>query len=291
MVWGTLVRLVFDFGVLAILSRFPGVSGITAGTAAIASGVTAEAVFIGVCARATVSELGEPRPGTEPLTRSSFLSFYVPLAMTPLLTLLIQPIGSAAMSRMPDALSSLAAWTPVHALVFLTRSLGFAFNEVVVALLDRPGARPALVRFTTLLAVGTMACLAALAATPLSRLWFEQVSGLEPELGRVCATALFFALLMPGYQAVQSYHQGSLVHARRTRGVTESVALYLVVSASILGVGAVLDPLRGIYFALIAFSTGGILQTAWLVHRSRQLRAAEIRQSERGATAGRSGLQ
>lgn len=277
MVWGTLVRLAFDFGVLAFLSSTTDISGISAGTAAIASGVTAEALFIGYCARPTVRELPAPRSDAEPLTRSSFLHFYVPLAMTPLLTLLIQPIGSAAMSRMPDALSSLAAWTPVHALVFLVRSLGFAFNEVVVALLDRPGARPALLRFTSLLALGTMAVLAALAATPLSRLWFEEVSGLDPELGHVCATALFFALLMPGYQAVQSYHQGSLVHARRTRGVTESVALYLVVSASILAAGTVFDPLRGIYFALIAFTTGGVLQTAWLVRRSRQLPRHEIR--------------
>ena len=44
------------------------------------------------------------------------------------MTLVIQPIGAAAMSRMPDALPSLACWPAVYGLVFLLRSLGFAFN-------------------------------------------------------------------------------------------------------------------------------------------------------------------
>ena len=59
MVLGTLVRLAFDFGVLLALSRWTELSGIAAGTTAIASGVTAEAIFIGACSRSTVAELPE----------------------------------------------------------------------------------------------------------------------------------------------------------------------------------------------------------------------------------------
>ena len=87
--------------------------------------------------------LAKAPPRAEPLTRLGFLRFYVPLALTPLMTLIAQPIGAAAMNRMPDVLESTAAWPGVHGLVFLTRSAPLAFNEVVVALLGAPGGRRA----------------------------------------------------------------------------------------------------------------------------------------------------
>ncbi|NTV72533.1 MAG: AAA family ATPase, partial [Azonexaceae bacterium] len=53
----------------------------------------------------------KPAPTVSPaITLRSFLDFYIPLAMTSLLFLLAQPIGSAALSRMPNALASLAVW-------------------------------------------------------------------------------------------------------------------------------------------------------------------------------------
>ncbi|MBI3492052.1 MAG: gamma-glutamylcyclotransferase, partial [Acidobacteria bacterium] len=61
-----------------------------------------------------------------PVTLKNFLHFYVPLAMTSLLVLLVQPIGSAALSRMPNALPSLAVWPVLAGLVFLVRSMGLA---------------------------------------------------------------------------------------------------------------------------------------------------------------------
>jgi Na+-driven multidrug efflux pump len=169
---------------------------------------------------------------------------------------------------------SLAAWPGVHGLVFLTRSAPLAFNEVVVALLGQPGGPRALRRFTWLLAASVMALLALLALTPLGRLWFGGVTGLEPHLVELSSTALVFALLMPGYTALQSWFTGALVHSGRTRAITEAVALYLVVSTVLLVVGVRLQLFTGIYFALVAFTSGGVLQTLWLWHRSRAAVAA-----------------
>jgi len=58
-------------------------------------------------------------------------------------------------------------------LVFMVRGSGIAYNEVVVALLDRAGSLTSLRRFAGLLAGLTTALLLLLVATPLSRFWFE----------------------------------------------------------------------------------------------------------------------
>ena len=138
------------------------------------------------------------------------------------MTLLIHPVGSAGMSRMPEPLSSLAAWPVVYGLVFLTRGLGFAFNEVVVSLAGKPGGMNQLRRFARILALSTMGIMALIAFTSLGESWFRDVSGLSAELTRLSSVTIMFAILMPGYQVYQSWYGGLLVHYHRTRGSVSS---------------------------------------------------------------------
>jgi len=114
-----------------------------------------------------------------PLTWRAFYGFYAPLAVTSLLLLLVQPLGSVALGRMPLALPSLAVWPVLGGFLFMSRSLGFAYNGVVVALLERPGALLGLRRFAGLLTLGTTGALLLIAATPAARGWFVGVAGLE----------------------------------------------------------------------------------------------------------------
>ena len=268
---GTGVRLVANASALGLGVWWGGLPGAGVAALGVSSGVLAEAIFIGWSVQPVLRERLRPAPAREvPLTRAKFLSFYLPLALTPLMTLLIQPIGAAAMSRMPLALLSLAAWPGVHGLVFLTRSAPLALNEVVVALIGAPGGRRALRRFTYALAASVVGVLVLLAFTPLGELWFAGISGLPPELVELSSLALLFALLMPGYTALQSWYTGALVHSGRTRAITEAVALYLVISGALLALGVAFQLYTGILYALAAFSTGGVAQTLWLGHRSRE---------------------
>jgi hypothetical protein len=269
LVVGTVVRLASNAALLVLGVAHGGISGIVVGTAGIAVGVVAEALFAGFCVqRYCRPALRRAAPPAEPFRWGAFFGFYLPLAATPFLTLLVQPLGAAAMNRMPEPITSLAAWSPVYGLVFLTRSAGFAFNEVVVTLVQRPGGLPALRRFAWGLGVSMMGLLALLAFTPLGGWWFGTVSGLSDDLVGVAAAALGLAVLMPGYAVLQSLYQGALVRARRTRAVTEAVALYLLIAASLLAAGVALAPARGIEVALCAFTLAGLAQTGWLWLRS-----------------------
>lgn len=268
---GTAVRLVTNAGMLgfgAFVMEWPG---IVVGASAIAAGVTAEALWIGWRVRPVLARQVRTAPAEgDPLTVGCFLRFYVPLALTPLITLFIQPLGAMAMNRMPQAVASVAAWPAVHGMLFITRSLGMAYNEVVVTLADKPGAVAALRSFQRRLALGTMGFLALLAATPLAELWFVSVSELDREVANLCKVAIALGVLMPGYAVLQSWFQGVLVKRRTTRAVTEAVALYFAVSAVLLWTGVQLQRTAGVWWALGSFVTAGILQTAWLWWRSRE---------------------
>lgn len=272
---GTGVRLGANAVVLAAGSAAGGLPGIAVGTAAIATGVVAEAVYAGLAVRPVRHGALRRAPAVAPaLTPGAFVRFYLPLMLTPMLAFLGAPLSSAAISRMPRALESLAVWPVVNGLVFTLRSVGFAFNEVVVALLDRPHALAPLRRFAHGLAFATTAALLLVAATPLGTLWLVRLSALPAELAALGGVALWLSLALPGLNALQSLHQGAIVHSRSTRAVTESVVILLGVTAAVLGAGVAIGRVSGLWVASLAAVAGAGFQVAWLARRSRAARRA-----------------
>ncbi|MDY7079718.1 MAG: hypothetical protein SXV54_22765 [Chloroflexota bacterium] len=270
---GTLVRLVADGLVLATGYLVGTIPGIVVATSAIATGVVSEAVYAGLRVRPVLrDQLKQAPPVEQPLTLRTFIKFYVPLATTSLLNMLVQPIISAALSRMPNALESLAVWSVVSGFVFLLRSTSYAYNEVVIALLDEPRSARNLRRFAISLAALTTAALLIVAATPLATFWFGQVSALSPRLVALAGLGLWIALPIPGLNALQSWYQGTVVHSRRTRFITEAVAIFLLVDSAILWAGVVWGRVAGLYVGLVASGAGMLTQTAWLWWRSRPAR-------------------
>jgi intracellular septation protein A len=76
---------------------------------------------------------------------------------------------------------------------------------------------------------------------------------------------------MPGYAVLQSWYQGALVKARRTRPITEAVLLYFALSSGLLAIGIARQETVGIYWALGSFVVAGCAQTTWLWWRSRKV--------------------
>jgi len=175
---------------------------------------------------------------------------------------------------MPGALESLAAWPVVTGLTFLLRSFGISYNEVVVALLDRPYSSPNLRRFTAVLGGLTTGALLIVAVTPVATFWFKSVSGLAPHLVALARTSLWFALPLPALSVLQSWYQGVILHSRRTRGITEAVVIYLMITTVVLWVGIAWGAITGIYVGLVALSAGEFLRNGWLIWRSRPARRA-----------------
>lgn len=159
---GTAIRLAANGAMLAFLVLLdrgnPALTlpGIVVGTSGISAGVIAEAIYAGLRVQPVLKGELRQAPTVHPvLTWRTFFAFYIPLVMTAVINMLAQPATPAAISRMPFALESLAALPVVSGLAFMFRSMGFAYNEVVVALLDHPGSTALLRRFANLLAVIT----------------------------------------------------------------------------------------------------------------------------------------
>jgi hypothetical protein len=270
---GTLVRLFVSSSVLLgglVVNSF---SGIVVATVAMSSGVIVEAGFILLFVRPILKDLKESNPHpVAPLTLKQLGVFYWPLAFTPLITIATLPIVSAGISRMPQALESLAVWPVLGGLSFVFRSVGFAMQEVVVALYDRPHFLAPLRQFVGLVSLCTSGTLLLIAATPLSTIWFEWVAALTPELSALASTALWLVVIFPALSAWESFFQGELVHRGLTICITQSVCLYLAGSSILLFVGVLYGQVTGLYVGLAAMGTGLAIQMWWLWTHSRRFK-------------------
>jgi hypothetical protein len=271
---GTVVRLLAGATVLTIGFVSGAFPGIVVGAGAAAAGVMAEALYTAWRVRPVLRNELRPAPAVAELSWLAFWRFYIPLALTSFLLLVWQPIGSAALSRMPLALESLAVWPVVSGLIFMIRSPGIAYNEVVVALLDEPQSYPTLNRFTRFLTGTTTAMHFLVAVTPLALWWFTNVAALPEYLITMALVSLWITLPLPALSVLQSWYQGAIMHGRLTRGIPESVLAFLAAILAVLGTGIALGTYTGIYVGMVGFVLANLAQTGWLWFRSRQVLAA-----------------
>ena len=281
---GTIVRLAADCCVLGVglalanwLPEWAPPGAMLAG-AVLGVGTIAEAVYIELLARPVVRrDLSEDRDDVPALTLRSFSAFYIPLALTPLMTLSMQPMGSATMSKMPSSADSLAGWGAVYGLIFILRSPGFAFQEVVVSLERHWGghARAALHRAALYVAVVVTAIALLLSIGPTGTFWFSHVARLEDGLVALCLQGMAIGFMAPALAVLLHLQQGRLVAERRTREVTFGVVVYFLVAALGLFLGVQTQLVAGMPWTIAVFLIAGTSQVVWLGWRVRAIQARD----------------
>jgi len=266
---GTFIRLAADMAVLVAGYLIGTIPGIVVATAAVAAGVISEAVFVGIKVKPVINNQLRQEPETSPpLTKAFFLRYYMPLALTSLITLISQPLISTALSRMPAALDSLAIWPVLSGLLFIFRSPGVAFNEVVVTLLEDRDSYRSLKKFAIMLTTVSTALLFLITITPLSSIWFLKITALPGSLIALGNTALWFSLLIPGSNVLQSWYQGILLQSGKTKGIPEAVGIFLLITIVIYIFGILQGKYPGVYIGTVGFSLGMACQAAWLKYKS-----------------------
>ncbi|MCZ6671507.1 MAG: hypothetical protein O7C75_01070 [Verrucomicrobia bacterium] len=270
--WGTFIRLVSLCLVLAVGSTFRGIPGLVIATAAAALAVMVEAGFIWLKVRPVIRLKVRCAKVVWPLlTYRVIVKFYAPLALTTFCLLLVQPISTAAMSRMSFAFESLAVWPAVNGLIFVVRSLSLSFNEIVVSLIERENGYKALQKFSRWLFAILTVFYSIMALSSLGWFWLNAVSGLSEELSDFAFPSLGMALLIPGLGVWQSWHQGILVYYRRTSAISEAVLVFLLLSVAVMWGGVAMGALSGLSIVLLGITAGMIGQTFWQWTRCRSI--------------------
>ncbi|GAB4257153.1 MULTISPECIES: hypothetical protein [Deferrisoma] len=268
---GTAVRLA-GMAATALALAPTGLAGALVGAAALSAGVTAEALAVRLMTGKPLAELREVPAAAPPPGYRDIARFYLPLALSTLLTLAVHPTITFFLARAREPVASLAVFPVVRSLVFLFSCLGLSFQEVAIALLGegREGYRP-LRRFAAGLGAATSLGLGLVALTPLARFWFEGVSGLRPDLAALAFVPAALLVPVPALTVALSFLRALFVHGGRTGPVTTSTAAEVAAIGLGLCVGIAGFDWVGVVAGAAALDVGRVASTAVLALAARRL--------------------
>ncbi len=250
--YGTALRLASMTVAALVAARVPGLHGIHVGTIALSTGVIVEALASRFMTRHVVASIesgrADPAAADPVLTMPAIFHFYLPLAMTSVLAMAVQPAVTFFVGQSRAPLESLAVLPVIHGLTFLFRALGLSYQEVGIALFgDRWQQYRPIRNFGCVLAGLAAGSLGLIVFTPLATVWFQDVSGLSPELAAFALLPAQILALLPAGSVWICFQRSVLVHARQTAPITWAgilevavVVLLLTVTTQVLSwVGAV----------------------------------------------------
>ncbi len=194
--WGSIVRLMVSAGTVVGLAWGTDWPGIIIAATALMAGVIAEAGYASYAVRPHIrrhlAPTSPPAAG-DPLTYRDLFWFHLPLGLTSVLVLMLQPMVTSSLSRLDNATLNLAAWPLVFQVSLMIRAPAFALPEVVIALTNGVENRRAIQRFTYLLVGLVTVVMAVLVLTPLSNWYLVTVQDAAPDVAALArsGTRLF----------------------------------------------------------------------------------------------------
>jgi len=150
----------------------------------------------------------------------------VPLALTSVLTLGVNPLVAFFLGRSRMPLESLAVMPVVNGLIFAFNTAGLTFQEVAITLYSQGrNGYQALRRFAGGLALIISGLVALMAFTPLLDFWLQRVAGLSSALSQFARLPVALIVLLPAITVITCFQRALLVVVRTTRAITWSTGV------------------------------------------------------------------
>jgi hypothetical protein len=263
--YGTMVRL----AVIVIVGLFlykTGVKGAYVGAGAMSLAVFIEAIATRIMVSGTLKTvLHNDDTENGNLRLRSVSKFYYPLALTSILSIGVHPFVTFFLGRSNMALESLAVLPVVNSLVFIFRSLGLSYQEVNIALVGKEKQNYRLLRdFAVYLGLMVTVLISVLAFTPLSDLWFINISGLSAGLADLAYLPLKIMILLPALTVLLNFQRSSLIINSTTGPISIATATELIGIIAVLLVCVVFLNMIGVVAASVAFVAGKGISTMYL---------------------------
>lgn len=265
--YGTVIRLTSMSLTAFLLFVLTNVPGVVVGATALSTAVLCEAFASKIMAAKIVSGIkSETESIDTTLTQKNILKFYFPLALTSLLTLGIQPFVTFFIGQSRMAIESFAVMPVVTSLVFIFRAFGLSYQEVAIALSgDNFINYKKLKDFAVKLAAFSTGSLMLVAFTPLSEIWFKNVSGLSDSLTRFAGTPLKIMSFFPVLTVLVSFQRAILVKVKETKQITYGTAIEFFGIMIVVAISIKYFWLVGAVAATLAFAAGRIAACAYLM--------------------------
>ncbi|MCX7800290.1 MAG: hypothetical protein N2109_08120 [Fimbriimonadales bacterium] len=268
---GTSLRLATIGGAGSALFFGFGLAALEAVAMALIASVAVECLFVSWVVRPVLSERYATAAEAPEVRLAAILRFHVPLTITTMVSLTTTPLLGAAIARLPDSVRALAAWQVALTLVGLFRIVPFALPEAVIALYDERRGRPALLRFSWLLAATLSGSLFLLWVAGFDRWFFAEMLNAPEALVSDARTAVLACMALPAVGVALGFCRGVLAAELRSASRLWAMLAGVALLAVLLFVWGPATGLPGVVLAAAALTASQGLEALLLWSATRSL--------------------
>ncbi len=264
--YGTIVRLFMMLLASISLYYFTKLDGAVIGASALSIAVVSEAIASRFMANGILVKIKKDSLISEQnLSYKEILHFYYPLALTSLIGLGVHPMVTFFIGQGRMSLESLAVLPVINSLVFIFRSLGLSYQEVGIALIGAKGENyTQLANFAKKLGLILGTTLIIIAITPLSVIWFNNISGLSDTLTEFVHIPVIIISIMPALTVLISFQRALLVTFKNTSPITFATIIEVSIIILTLFISIKYFDLDGATSAMLSFIVGRICAVVYL---------------------------
>ncbi len=274
--YGTIIRLLTVLSTSFSFYFWLEVPGVVVGASALSAGVLMEGIASRLMVNSVLKVLQEYQSNDvgsrreenqeDELTYRVITKFYYPLALTPMIALGIHPVITFFMGQSRFSIESLAVFPVINSLVFIFRAFGLSYQEVAISLMGAKGeGYPALRKFAWVLGAFVVIILSLIAFTPLSRIWFAQISGLSAHLTQFAKLPTQILAIIPGLSVWLSFQRAILVYVRKTPPITWATVIEFSGIVIILMILINYFNAIGVIATALALVIGRMMANAYLI--------------------------
>jgi hypothetical protein len=213
-----------------------------------------------------------PETSNKDINTKQMIAFYVPLAITSIISLGVRPLLNIGIIRGTFPVDSLALWPILLAYIFLYTSICQSLQEIIIAEYSSENLK-VIKSFVTTVAIVMMSFyLIVYLVQPLWKLWFVNISNTPQETLKYLPIALALFIVMPFVSAKISWFRAILVAERKTTSLTYAVFVNVGTLLLVIYVLPVFVKIPGIYLASIAYLASYVFESLFLFYRSRKLK-------------------
>jgi hypothetical protein len=154
----------------------------------------------------------------------------------------------------------------------MARAAALALPEVVIALSRGAQTFQPIRRFTMGLAALLTLAMGLFAFSPAADFYIFVVQDMTAVVGNLAQSTLAFFLFFPALATITSWLRGLLINGRATKEVNVGMAINLVITGAILGIGLA-NKLPGLPTAAAAFNIAAACEIIYLAWRSQRVLA------------------
>ena len=232
-------------------------------------------------------------PGFKPEHRTYkyVVYFYMPVAVSILLTTIAEPALQTGMARTPLAGASLAAYPICFSLLLLAEApLSNAMHVVIASVKDRASFLAAR-RFLASMAAVLTLIMGMVALPPAKEFVFGSLFGISGHVKELAMRAYPLLVLMPLIMSGRSLYLGGLVARYHTAPIRSAAMVQIIVLVAVLCAGVIYGQISGLIVALCAKMSATSAEVLFLRWHFRRLPWASEENRKSGRTVTSNSIQ